>query len=70
MLTKPGIATFSSAQLASLLCSSCNRSVYQLKPYEVVYPRNSVGRALGKTHTVKGECQCGSAYQFPVTSTV
>ena len=70
MLSYPGIATFTMHRPTHIQCSACGLNVYEMKPYEAVYPRGSVGRAMGQTKIVKGECKCGCAYQFPVTQTV
>lgn len=70
MLTQPRIATFTAARDATVQCASCGTQIYTMKPYEAIYPQRSVGRALGATHTVEGECKCGLAYKLPVTRTV
>jgi hypothetical protein len=67
MQTNPGIAMFGSPRQTSVMCASCSAVVYELKPYEGVYPLRSAMRAMGNTSRVKGVCRCGHKYEFPVT---
>ncbi len=67
MQTAPGIRMFGEPRSTSVLCASCESVVYELKPYEAVYPLRSAMRAMGQTSRVKGVCRCGLKYEFPVT---
>lgn len=71
MLTQPGIVMMSAVRgQTQIPCVKCGAAVYSLQPYEVVYPRNSFGRAMGQTNKVSGDCKsCGHTYEFPVTRT-
>jgi hypothetical protein len=68
MQANPGIVTFSAGRSASVQCSQCSAVVYELQPYEGVYPVRSAMRSMGTTKRVTGDCKsCGHKYEFPVT---